>query len=162
MRKQAETYGITVSSAMVTELKREGLGFVASWGGREVKARFVLLATGIIDESPDLPGLKQAIDDGSIRYCPVCDGYEATDQRIGILGHGGDASSKAKFLRTYSNDVTLLSLDDQSTNEQVAKTLRKTGIKIAGPVSAIEHSEDGIRAVLQSGKGSHSTFCIRR
>jgi thioredoxin reductase (NADPH) len=39
----------------------------------------------------------------------VCDGYEAIDQRIGILGQGEDASSKARFLRTYSNDVTLLS-----------------------------------------------------
>jgi thioredoxin reductase (NADPH) len=134
-------------------LKREGGGFAAKFGEHEVKSRFVLLATGIVDESPDLPGLKEAIAKGSIRYCPVCDGYEATDQRIGVLGRGNDASSKAKFLRTYSTDVTLLSLDERADkNELTAKSLREAGIKVAGPVSVIEHSGDEIRAVLQGGQ----------
>jgi thioredoxin reductase (NADPH) len=69
-------------------LKREGGEFTARFGEQQVQSRFVLLATGIVDESPDLPGIKEAIANGSIRYCPVCDGYEATDQRIGVLGHG--------------------------------------------------------------------------
>jgi thioredoxin reductase (NADPH) len=153
LRKQAETYGVTVVSARITGLKREGREFAATFGEREVKTRFILLATGIVDESPDLPGLKDAIAKGSIRYCPVCDGYEATDQRIGVLGHGNDASSKAKFLRTYSDDVTLLSLDEHPhKNEEAAKSLREAGIKVAGPVSAVEHSGDEIRAVLQGGR----------
>jgi thioredoxin reductase len=85
-----------------------------------------LLATSIVDESPDVPGLDEAVAKGSIRYCPVCDGYEAADQRIGILGHGEDASSKARFLRTYSNDVTLLSLDERgSENTETAGSRHK-------------------------------------
>jgi thioredoxin reductase (NADPH) len=59
-------------------------------------------------------------------------------------------TSKAKFLRTYSNDVTLLSLDDK--NEETAKSLREAGVKVAGPVSHIEHGGDDIRAVLQGGQ----------
>jgi thioredoxin reductase (NADPH) len=119
----------------------------------EIKARFVLLATGIVDESPDVPGLDEAVAKGSIRYCPVCDCYEATDQRIGVLGHGEDAPSKARFLRTYSNDVTLLSLDERgSGNTEKARSLREAGIKVAGPVRAIEYSADGMRAVLRGGK----------
>jgi thioredoxin reductase (NADPH) len=109
LRKQAQAYGVQMVGARITELKREGGGFAATSGGQEIKARFVLLATGIVDDRPDLPGLDEAVAKGSIRYCPVCDGYEAIDQRIGILGQGEDASSKARFLRTYSNDVTLLS-----------------------------------------------------
>jgi thioredoxin reductase (NADPH) len=150
LRKQAETYGVTLISAAITELKREGGEFTAKFGEQQVQSRFVLLATGIVDESPDLPGIKEAIANGSIRYCPVCDGYEATDQRIGVLGHGQDASSKAKFLRTYSSDVTLLSLDDK--NEETAKSLREAGVKVAGPISHIEHGEDDVRAVLQGGQ----------
>jgi thioredoxin reductase (NADPH) len=112
-----------------------------------------LLATGIVDESPDVPGLDEAVAKGSIRYCPVCDGYEAADQRIGVLGHGEDASSKARFLRTYSNDVTLLSLDERgSGNTETARSLREAGIKMAAPVRAIEHSADGMRAVVRGGK----------
>jgi thioredoxin reductase (NADPH) len=109
-----------------------------------------LLATGIVDERPDMPGLDEAVAKGSIRYCPVCDGYEALDQRIGVLGHGDDASSKAKFLRTHSNDVTLLSLDDK--NEKTARPLGEAGVKVAGPVFLIEHGGDDIRAVLKSGQ----------
>jgi hypothetical protein len=69
------------------------------------------------------------------------------------LGHGEDASSKARFLRTYSSDVTLLSLDERgSGNNETASSLREAGIKVAGPMRDIEHSEDGMRAVLRSGK----------
>jgi thioredoxin reductase (NADPH) len=153
LRKQAETYGITQISAPITELKRKDGGFIASFKEHQVQSRFILLATGIVDESPDLPGIKEAIAKGSIRYCPVCDGYEATDQRIGVLGHSNDASSKAKFLRTYSTDVTLLSLDESAdSNEETAKSLREAGVKVVGPLSAIEQSGDEIRAVLQSGR----------
>jgi thioredoxin reductase (NADPH) len=150
LRKQVETYGVPVISAPIMELKREGGGFTARYREQQVQSRFVLLATGIVDKSPDLPGIKEAIENGSIRYCPVCDAYEATDQRIGVFGHGEDASGKAKFLRTYSKDVTLLSLDDQ--NEETAKSLREAGVKVAGPVAHIEHGGDDIRAVLKSGR----------
>ena len=151
--RQAETYCVTLISAPITELKRAGGGFITKFGEQQVQSRFVLLATGIVDESPNLPGIKEAIANGSIRYCPVCDGYEAMDQRVGVLGQGEDASSKAKFLRTYSNDVTLLRLDERSdNNEQTAKSLRKAGVKVAGPVSLIEHRGDDILAVLQGGQ----------
>ncbi len=57
LRKQADTYGITRISARITELRREGGGFIATVGEQQVRSRFALLGfTGIVDESPDLPG----------------------------------------------------------------------------------------------------------
>ena len=153
LRNQAQSYGVQMVGARIAELKREDEGFVATFSGHKIKARFVLLATGIVDENPDLPGLDEAVAKGSIRYCPVCDGYEAVDQRIGVLGHSNDASSKARFLRTYSNDVTLLSLDERGGQDtETARSLREAGIKVAGPVGAIEHSAEGMRAVLRGGQ----------
>lgn len=131
----------------IIDLKQEPPAFVATFDGGWVKAQFVLLATGIIDKNPRLPGLNEAIADGLIRYCPVCDGYEATDQRIGVLGHSSDAWSKAKFLRTYSNEVTLLSLDDRAVCAD-----RDAGVRVAGPVIAIERSEAGIQAIMRDGQ----------
>ena len=58
--------------------------------------------------SSAMDDLDQAVSAGSIRYCPVCDGYEATDRRIAVLGSGTDASTKAKFIRSFSRQVTLL------------------------------------------------------
>ena len=150
LRKQVETYGVTTIRASITELKRESSGFVLKFGDQQVQSRYVLLATGIVDNGPDLPGVREAIAKGSLRYCPVCDGYEATDQRIAVLGHGQDASSKAKFMRTYSKDVTLLSLDDR--NVESANSLREAGVKLDGAVSHIEIDQDDIRAVLQGGR----------
>lgn len=137
----------------ITGLKREGQEFTATSGGQEIKARFVLLATGIVDESPDVPSLDESVAKGSIRYCPVCDGYEATDRRIGVLGHSEDALGKARFLRTYSTDVTLLSLDEPYGKDmETARSLRDAGIKVVGPVASIEHSDDGMHTVLGGGQ----------
>jgi thioredoxin reductase (NADPH) len=149
LSKQVETYGVPKKAGRVAKIQRSAGGFVATTDKHEIESRFVLLATGIVDSSPDLPGLPDAVSDGLVRYCPVCDGYEATDKRIGVLGGGEDAASKARFLRTYSKDVTLLSLKGQSqTHEGTINSLRQVGIKAAGPVRALERSGSGIRTVI--------------
>jgi thioredoxin reductase (NADPH) len=149
LRKQVDAYGVQIVGERITGLKRVGGEFAAVSGRHEIKARFVLLATGIVDQSPDLPGINEAIAKGSIRYCPVCDGYEAIDQKIGVLGNSEDAFSKARFLRTYSTDVTLLGLDKCGEKDvDRAKSLPEDGIKLAGPVSAIADSLHGMQAVL--------------
>ena len=151
LKRQAENYHIKIVNAGVTDLQRNGAGFVAQSNEDQVGAQFVLLATRIVDESPELPGLTEAVSHGLIRYCPVCDGFEVTDQHIAVLGHSNDASSKAKFMRTYSTDVTLVSLDPINQNHDAIEVLRKAGIKTAGPVIAIERDHVKIRAVVQGG-----------
>lgn len=149
LRRQAENYRIKIACAQVTHLQRNGANFVATSDEHQAEAPFMLLATGIVDESPELPGLPEAISDGLIRYCPVCDGFEVTDKRIGVLGRGTDAFSKARFLRTFSTDVTLASLDPVDRNDQSVELLRQAGIKTAGPVVGFDRDADGVRAVIQ-------------
>jgi len=72
------------------------------------EAPTALLATGVVDRLPDIPGLEAAIRRGHVRMCPICDAYEATDARIAVLGSGPLAQREADFLRTYSPDVTVL------------------------------------------------------
>jgi len=68
----------------------------------------VILASGIVDHSPPFRDIGGAIRSGQLRYCPVCDAYEAKDKRICVIGPAKSAIAKAKFLRTYSNDVTVI------------------------------------------------------
>jgi thioredoxin reductase (NADPH) len=148
LRHQVGTYGVPLMAGRVEALQQSPSGFVAISEKHKVKTRFVLLATGIVDESPRLPGLQEAIAEGLVRYCPVCDGYEAIDQRIGVLGGGKEAISKARFLRTYSKDVTLLSLEGQQfADKEVVNTLSED-IKVAGPVAAIERCGIALQTVI--------------
>jgi thioredoxin reductase (NADPH) len=155
LRDQAAQYGVEVQRQRVLSLASEPQGrLTAELGaGDKVEARKVLLATGIVDEGPELPGLKQVIYEGSMRFCPICDAYEAIDKRIGVLGAVARAAKKALFLRTYSREVLLLSIDAHgSVDRESLSMLTRAGVKIVKGVVDVERSGDSISAVLADGE----------
>lgn len=77
---------------------------------QRISAR-LMLATGIIDTRPHIEELHPSADGSLVRYCPICDGYEAGGKDVCVYGKAGDASSNALFLRTFSKSVTLLTPD---------------------------------------------------
>jgi thioredoxin reductase (NADPH) len=153
LRAQAERYGVIFRAGNVGQLeKKEGV-FVARMGDAALRARRLLLATGIVDESPDLPGLKDAIYRGALRFCPICDGYEAMNKRIGVLGRAQTALKKAQFLRTYSRDVVLLPTDDpKAMDAEGAQALRHARIALASKVVDVERTDKTIVAILANGE----------
>ena len=76
-------------------------------------ARTVLLATGVVNRRPPMDEElhDEALARGLIRYCPICDGYEVTDKRVGVIGSGDHGVAEAVFLRGYTADVTLIAPD---------------------------------------------------
>jgi len=70
----------------------------------------VVLATGVVDIEPDLPNLDGAIRRGLVRHCPICDGWEVIDRRVGVIGYGARALSEALFIRRYTPHVTVFTL----------------------------------------------------
>src|SRR5690348_11980571 len=95
LRGQALRYGAELRRGTVTALARESGGFIAGSGSETLRARTVLMATGLIDKKPQTEGLADGIVHGAIRFCPICDGYEASDKRIGVLGPFETAAHKA-------------------------------------------------------------------
>jgi thioredoxin reductase (NADPH) len=152
LREQALRNGALLREARVEELRKGGDGFIARVGNREIGAKRLLLATGIVDESPNLPGLKDAIYRGALRFCPICDGYEAADKRIGVLGPLRIATAKAQFLRTYSRDVVLLPTDEPDHNSEEARALKRAGITLEERVVDVERSQEKIAAVFADGR----------
>jgi len=155
LHEQAGRYGTPFRAGTVTKLTRNGDGtFAAQCEDETLQAKRVLLATGIIDGSPPVPGLRDAIYRGALRYCPICDGYEATDQRIGVLGTFSNAASKALFLRTYSRDVSLLAIDRaKNADREILEELTKAGVKqFDEPVADIVRDGEKLSAVLAGGK----------
>ncbi len=150
---QAERYGAQLKRAAVNELARDGEVFTAQADGLSAQARRVLLATGIVDEKPALPHIKHFVYSGAVRYCPICDGYEALDRRIAVVGPLEHAIKKALFLRTYSRKVAVLPLDSQfEANEGLRRWLVEAGIGLPdAPLKDLVTDGDTIRAVMADG-----------
>lgn len=146
LKEQVDTYGVAFCKSRLTSLERSEGGFVGEYDGIEVPASFVLLATGIVDVPPKMTEIDKAIADGLIRYCPVCDGFEATDRKIAILGSGDDAAGKARFMRSYSKDVTLLWQEDKPVQERQTRSVSSAGILIEGPIEKLTLNGTHIRA----------------
>jgi thioredoxin reductase (NADPH) len=129
LREQATSFGALIEPSRVESLKRGDDRFVAFTAGENIHARFVLLATGLLDVSPELTG-KQAAPADAVRYCPICDGYEAMDRKVGVLGTLHDAGEKALFLRTYTRQVTVFATNATDKPADMRDQLLKAGIEI--------------------------------
>jgi thioredoxin reductase (NADPH) len=152
LRDQAEENGARLKEGHVEELRKADGVFIARVGNGEIRAKRLLLATGIVDESPDLPGLKDAIYRGALRFCPICDAFEAADKRIGVLGPLRIAAGKARFLRTYSRDVVLLPIDDPAKSGDETQALQNDGIVVEERVTDVDRSGDKAAAVFGNGR----------
>jgi len=154
LRDQALLYGAALEQGRVTALLRGGDdSFIAKCGDVEVRARFVLLATGLVDESPQIEGLTDGVYSGAIRFCPVCDGFEAMDRRIGVVGNTEHAGKKALFLRTYSHEVLLFATDEEQ-QEPARANLDEAGIIIAGRPVRVVHTDNRVTVIVADG-GRH-------
>ena len=160
MRSQAQKYGARILAERVTKLERDdqtGL-FTATWGSGCVEARSVLLATGVTNRRPPMD--EELHDDalarGLIRYCPICDGFEVTDKKVGVIGSDSHGVAEALFLRSYTADVTLIAPDKAlSLKPEDQKKLKDAGIDCAdGPAEAVALSDDFI--VVEAAGGTHT------
>jgi thioredoxin reductase (NADPH) len=153
LREQAETYGATQLDGRVERLENSNGRFTAHWADQQRTSTRVIIATGLIDKSPRIPRLDEAIAGGLVRYCPICDGFEASDQRIAVLGHGSDACGKALFLRSYSNSVTLLTLDGSTPDEAACDELEKARVaRPAASVAGIDLGQGVVEVTLTNGE----------
>lgn len=160
MRKQAQLYGTRIETGQVTKLELDpGTGqFSAEWGSGRCKARTVLLATGVTNRRPlmDEALHDEALASGLIHYCPVCDGYEVTDKRVGVIGGAGHGVAEALFLRSYSADITLIAPDaalDVSAEDR--SLLEQAGVRcVDGPARAVAIDRDWI--VVDTAQGHHT------
>ncbi|HYH23681.1 MAG TPA: NAD(P)/FAD-dependent oxidoreductase [Azospirillum sp.] len=164
MRAQAERYGAVIERAVVAAVQRcadpaEGAFEVHTEDGRTHRARTAVMATGVIDVEPVLPNLYQAVQRGLIRHCPICDGYEVIDHRVGVIGHGADAVGEALWLRTYSPDVTMLTLGvpmDLTGAER--RRMAEAGVRaVEEPVVEV-HTEAGRITALTTAAGERLVF----
>jgi thioredoxin reductase (NADPH) len=159
LREQAVQYGANLVSGEVTCLSRlEAGGFEATFDGRTVHAARVLLATGGLDVEPDLPGVRDAVRRGLVRYCPICDAYEVIGQKVGLIAFGRCRFQEALLLRAYTADLTVLTLGrpmDMPDDER--RALREAGLTIVeSPVESLAIEGDRIAAWHMQDGSKHA------
>ncbi|WP_235523832.1 NAD(P)/FAD-dependent oxidoreductase [Caulobacter sp. Root487D2Y] len=154
-REHALRYGARIQAGMVRALSITDEGFTLEIGDDVLRAATVLLACGVEDNAPDLPEVDEAVRRTLLRICPICDGFEVTGQRVGVIGNGALGAREALFLRTYADRLTLIHIaaPDALPAEERA-LLAKAGVAvIETPIEDVELQPDRPRALCFSGAG---------
>ncbi|MFW5418754.1 NAD(P)/FAD-dependent oxidoreductase [Nocardiopsis sp. CNT-189] len=147
-RAEVRGYGGHVVRGEVASAARDGDGFrVVLADGRAVRARRLLVATGLADELPDLPGLR-ARWGRDVLHCPYCHGWEVRDQAIGVLATGPMAVHQALMFRQLSEDVVFFAHTAGEPAAEQAEELAARGIRVvAGEAAAVETAGDRLTGV---------------
>jgi thioredoxin reductase (NADPH) len=163
---QVERYGGNVMKGEVVDLRVEDGIFVADYQPEKesedaldperirVRAHTVLLATGVADAGLPIENWREAIAFGSVRLCPVCDGFDVIDKRIAVATAETNPVGHALFMRTFSADVTLfercaptaLSDDDRRRLDAAGVRLIDSplmSVTLDASMKPLLHTEDG-------------------
>jgi thioredoxin reductase len=105
--------------------------------GQGLCARRLILATGVVDELPDLPGLAERWG-VTVLHCPYCHGYEVAGRRLGVLATGEAAGHQGLLLPDWSSDVTLFANGAFAPDHAQRAALAARGVRIEeSPVAAL-------------------------
>jgi thioredoxin reductase (NADPH) len=154
LRKQLARYDTQVMASEVSTLAADGDGFVAAGDGFQIRARLVLLATGVADAGLPIEHWHEAVQSGAVRLCPVCDGHDVLDRKIAVVSTPANPVGHALFMRTFSADVSLYLREndtalDQSQRAQLAEAgvryieAAVKGISMSGQMTPVLHTSDG-------------------
>ncbi len=160
LRAQLANYGGSVMPGEIRSLRLEDGMFVGDYeaqdGGEpcQLRALTVLLATGVADEGMPVERWDEALRCGAVRLCPVCDGWDVIDKRIGVVTSEINPVGHALFMRTFSADVLLFergpvsTLNDEDRQRLAAAKVRcidspLAGVSMSPDMKPILHTRDG-------------------
>ncbi|MWK39910.1 FAD-binding protein [Actinomadura sp. J1-007] len=154
-RLEVRGYGGTIVEGEVVSVERTadgGFEAVLSDGSSR-RARRVLVTTGLVDELPDIPGLRERWG-RDVVHCPYCFGWEVRDRPLGVLATGPLAAAQALMWRQWSDDVILLRHTAPDLTDEQRRQLGARGIGVVdGEVVGIEVKGENITGVrLASGE----------
>jgi thioredoxin reductase len=150
-RDEVTRYGGEVVDGEVTTVSSTSDGFAVTLQDcRVLHARRLVIATGLVDELPDVPGLRERWG-RDVVHCPYCHGWEVRDRRIGVLATSPMSVHQAILFRQWSDDVLLLANGQLIENDERLK-LDALGIPVVdGAVAGLEVLGDELTGVRLDG-----------
>ncbi|MFS0703615.1 NAD(P)/FAD-dependent oxidoreductase [Cellulomonas sp. 179-A 9B4 NHS] len=148
-RREAGSYGAVVRRDRAAGARRDGDDLVVTLAeGGDVRARVLLLATGLTDVLPDVPGVRERWG-ADVLHCPYCHGWEVRGRRIGVLATSENAVHQTLLLRQLSDDVTLFLHTGPEPDEAAHEQLAALGVRVVrGTVARLDHDDAALRAVV--------------
>ncbi|HUC93657.1 MAG TPA: NAD(P)/FAD-dependent oxidoreductase [Paenibacillus sp.] len=148
-RKQAERLGVQYIRGRATAARQEDDGFLVTVGDlAEVRARRLLIATGVKDRLPDFPALMPCLGI-SVFVCPDCDGYEVADRRTLVLGAGEAGLSMALELTHWTHNIVYINHEMKPVSVDKLAGLIEQGIAyIEQPIRELLTEDDRLKGVL--------------
>jgi thioredoxin reductase len=147
-RDEVNGYGGEVRTSAVTDVMRCGTtGFwVLLDDGARAFARRLLVATGLRDELPDIPGLadRWARD---VLHCPYCHGWEVRDRQLGVLWNGPESARYTQIVRQWADDVVLFAPAETLTPEHRSQLVARAIGIVEGPISTVMVEDDHLTGV---------------
>ena len=156
-RDEVKGYGGEIRAGEVTELVPDGgSGFrVLLSDGERVSARRLLIATGLRDGLPDIPGLaaRWAKD---VLHCPYCHGFEVRDQQLGVLGGSAESVRYVQTVRQWTKDLVFFTPPGSLTPLQRSQLVARAIGIVEGTVKQILVENDHLSGVqMDDGRVVH-------
>lgn len=147
-RAELAKYSVDLRPIGVTGAQLAGNHYRVSLGdGSEEQARYLLIATGVVDDLPAIPGF-EACYGRSIFHCPYCDGWEQSDRPLAAFGRGADVAGLALGLKTWSADVTVCTNGDR-LHRRLRDRLDRNGIQLrTQPIARFEHIDGALATIV--------------
>ena len=142
LRDQAAAYGATGRSSRVKTIRQVEGGWEAEADDGACSAPTILLATGVVDRLPSLASgePEEALRSGLLRSCALCDGFEATDHRLAVVGPLVRAAANARYMTTFSADVTVVPIEEHADTAVLPDT---EGLTILPNLRSLVCRDDG-------------------
>ena len=153
-RDELAPYGVTPRRATVTDLRCLQDSFEATLeDGEKVRARTALIASGVRDHLPDVPGLDDCYG-ATVHHCPYCDGWEHRDKAIAVIGRGTSGAALALSLKTWTSHVVLCTNGAPGIRREDRARLEEEDIIVRpAAIARVDHEGRNVRAII-FGDGS--------
>lgn len=149
-RKEIKKYGVQTVNRKVANTRKNSDGFFVAKDeeGKLYYAKKMLIATGLSDNVPDIPGFKELYGK-SIHHCPYCDGWEVRDKALGVYARNKNGFELALALKGWSDNVTYYADGKNKLKPTEVETLSLNNIPIVSyPIERLEAKGDKLKAVV--------------
>lgn len=151
-QKQVSEYEtVHFRKGKATDAKKSENGFeITTAKGEKFYSKKLIIATGIVDEIPDLKGFKESWGI-SLIHCPYCHGYEYKGKKTGIIANGDKAVHISSLVKNLTEDVTILTQGKANfTDEQLEKLKRNNIQIIETEISELKHDNGIVESIIFS------------